>query len=103
MGLFLDPKVRNDRPLDRRPTQDRCTILSKRCQVLLSNVTSSIEISIELIATGATVKHGLRTTIHTMLIATLATGLAGMARVDLDDADTSCLRFVLDKRVQLGE
>lgn len=48
-------------------------------------------------------KHRLRTTISMMLIATLATGLAGMAWVDLDYADTACLCFVLDKRVQLGE
>jgi hypothetical protein len=77
--------------------------LSKRSQVLLSNVESSIESSVELIPTGATVKHGLRPTISAGLMPTLATGLAGMARVDLDQADTACLGFVLDKAVQLGK
>lgn len=48
-------------------------------------------------------KHSLRATIRTVLIATPATGLAGMPWVDLDHADTACLRFVLDKGVQLGK
>ena len=48
-------------------------------------------------------KHGLRTTIIAGLMPTFATGLRGMARVNLDHTDTTCLGFVLDKRVQLGK
>src|SRR6266487_3832326 len=51
----------------------------------------------------ATMKHGLRTTISAGLMPTFATGLRGMARVNLDHTDTTCLGFVLDKRVQLGK
>jgi len=49
------------------------------------------------------VKDGLRTTISASLVPTLATGLRCMARVNLDHANTTSLRFVLNKGVQLGK
>jgi hypothetical protein len=49
------------------------------------------------------VEERLRTTIIAGLVPTLATGLAGISGVNLDHADTICLGFVLDKRVQLGK
>src|SRR5207247_5050178 len=62
-----------------------------------------IEISVELIATGATVKDRLRTTIVTGLVPALGAGLRGMPGVNLDHTDTTCLGLVLNKRVQLGK
>jgi hypothetical protein len=49
------------------------------------------------------VKHRLRTTIIAGLVPTSATGLRGMSGVNLDHADTACLGFVRDERVQLGK
>ncbi len=57
----------------------------------------------ELIATATAKEERLRTSIGTMLIATLATGLRGMSRVNPDDSNASRLRLVRDKRVQLGK
>lgn len=57
----------------------------------------------ELIATGVTVKHGLRATIIASLVTAPATGLRRMPGVNLDDTDTSCLCLVLDTGVQVRE
>ena len=71
--------------------------------MLLSNILSGIEVCIQAVATLFTEEETLRTTIGTMLMSTFATGLARVARVDLDHSDTMCLCLVLDKRVQLGK
>ncbi len=64
-GLSLTPKSRNDRPLDGRPTQDRCTILSKRSKILLSNVVAGVQVSIELIPALAAEEETLRAALGT--------------------------------------
>ena len=48
-------------------------------------------------------KQGWRTTIGAMLVATPATGLAGMPGVNLDYSNTAFLRFVGNEIVELGK
>ena len=52
--MFLTPKGRNERLSDRATHQRRCTDAGKTGQMLVPNVGGSIEVCIELIATGAT-------------------------------------------------
>jgi len=49
------------------------------------------------------VKESLRPSIRTMVIATARTGLRSMPRINSDHGNASCLRLVLDKRVQLSK
>jgi len=86
-----------------RPTQDRCTILSKRSEVLLSNILGGVEISIQAVAALAAEEETLRTAIGTMLITTTRTGLTGMPGVNDGYPDTTLLRFVGGKVIQLGK
>lgn len=102
-GLSLTPKSRNDRPLDGRPTQDRCTILSKSSEILLPNVVAGVQVSIELIPTLAAEEETLRTAIGTALIPTTRAGLTGMPGVNLDHLDTAFLCLVRGEIVQLGK
>src|SRR2546421_6128268 len=102
-GLSLTPKSRNDRPLDRRPTQDRCTILSKRSQILLANVVASVQVSVELIPALAAEEETLRTAIGTVLRPAMRAGLTGMRGVNLDHLDTAFLCLVRGEIVQLGK
>ena len=69
--------------------------------MLLSNVVCSVEVGIELIATGSAVKDTLRTAIVACLIPTLRARLQGVARINLDHLHAPCLRFVGDKGVEL--
>jgi len=101
--LSLTPKSRNDRPLDGRPTQDRCTLLSKRSQILLSNVVAGVQVSIELIPALAAEEETLRTAIGTVLIPTTRAGLTGMPGVNLDHLDPAFLCLVRGEIVQLGK
>ena len=84
-----------------RPTQDRCTILSKRSEILLPNVVCRIQIGIELIATAATVKNGLRTPVIARLIATPGAGLRRVPGVNLDHGYPTRFGFVGEKAVKL--
>src|SRR6266576_262220 len=102
-GLSLTPKSRNDRPLDGRPTQDRCTILSKRSQILLSNVVAGVQVSIELIPALTAEEEALRTAIGTVSMPTTRAGLTGMPGVNLGHLDTAFLCLVHGKIVQLGK
>ena len=101
--MSLTPKSRNDRPLDRRPTQDRCTILGKRSQILLANVVASVQVSVELIPALAAEEETLRTAIGTVLRPTMRAGLTGMPGVNLDHLDTAFLCLVRGEIVQLGK
>src|ERR1051326_4895534 len=83
--------------------QQRCIDAGKRSEVLLPYVFRSIVVCIELIATGATVKQGLRTTIVPVLEPTTRARLGRVSRVHLDHLDTACFGFVLEKRIQLCE
>ena len=74
-----------------------------RRNVLVANIERRIQISVQLIATGATVKQGLRTTVRPMLIATPATGLRSMPWINFDDLDTPFLSFIGQKPVELGK
>src|SRR5579884_3017541 len=48
-------------------------------------------------------EHGLRPAIVAGLRPALRARLAGMPGVDLDDLETVCLCFILNKRVELGK
>jgi hypothetical protein len=82
-------------------TQDRCTILSKRSQVLLSNILGSVKVCIQAVATLTAKVETLRTAIGTMLIATTGTHLGGVPGVNLDHSDPFAFCLVLDN--PLGE
>lgn len=71
----------------------------RKKEVLLSDIDSSIEVSIQAVPTFTTKEEALRSTIVSGLMPTFGAGLRGMARINLDHLDPSRLRFVLDKGV----
>jgi len=85
------------------PAQDRCTILSKRSQVLLPNILSSIEVGVEAVPTPATEEKRLRATVIPGLMPTLRAGLGRVTRVNLDHGYPSCLGFVREESMELGK
>jgi len=85
------------------PTRDRCTILSKRSQVLLPNILSSIEVGVEAVPTPATEEKRLRATVIPGLMPTLRAGLGRVTRVNLDHGYPSCLGFVREESMELGK
>ena len=85
------------------PTQDRCTVLSKRSHILLSNIDRCIEIGIKLIAAFTAEEETLRTTVVPMLEATSTTGLTRMPGVYFDHLDTLSLCLIVDKAEKLGK
>lgn len=71
--------------------------------MFIPNVVTGIQVSIECIAASAALEKRLRTTVGTMLRATVRAGLTGVTRVNLDHADPALLGFVDQEALELGE
>lgn len=70
--------------------------------MFLLQIQRCVEVCIQAVPTLTTKEKTLRTTIVSGLVPTCATGLAGVARVNLDDLDSPGLRFVGKKALELG-
>lgn len=71
--------------------------------MFIPNVVTGIQVSIECIAASAALEKRLRTTVGTMLRATVRAGLTGVTRVNLDHADPALLGFVDQEALELGK
>ncbi len=71
--------------------------------MLIPDILGRVVIRVEAVPTFTAEEERLRATIIAGLMPTARARLGGVARVNLDHLDPSCLGFVLDKRVQLGK
>src|SRR5438874_2072012 len=71
--------------------------------VLGGNISGRVEVGMQFEATGTTHKTALRTTVVTGLMPAAATRLRGMPRVHPGHRQAAFLRFVHEKRGQLGK
>ena len=69
--------------------------------MLVPNIVCSTEVCVTAVAALAAKEETLRATIVTRLVATAGAGLRRAARINLDHLDTTCLRLVAKKGVEL--
>ena len=77
--------------------------MSKRHNILVTNILCSIVICIQGISTLMALEKTLRTSVRTVLMSTITACLAGMPRVNLDYLDTIPSCFVGQEAVKLGK